>query len=117
MMDVFSVTSDAESPGSRNGGIKARRDSACSQTAKKREMDRLAQKKSREKARRRVMELEKKLETLQSDDKQKQITDLLKVVDNLKKENERLRGVTGRIRGLVGGIAVPTGSKHILFLW
>lgn len=80
-------------------------------------MDRLAQKKSREKARHRVMELEKKLETLQSDDKQKQITDLLKVVDNLKKENERLRGVTGRIRGLVGGIAVPTGSKHVSFIW
>jgi hypothetical protein len=115
-MDAFSVTSDGESPESRNGGgMQPRRDSTVSQTAKKREMDRLAQKKSREKARNRVMELEKKLETLQSDDKQKQITSLLKTVDDLKKENERLKGVATRIQGLVEGIGNTPGSTHVAF--
>ncbi|KUJ07681.1 uncharacterized protein LY89DRAFT_691433 [Mollisia scopiformis] len=94
---------------------KPKRDSSSSQTAKKRELDRIAQKKSRERVRNRMLELQEKLERLQSDDKQKQITDLLKVVDDLKKENERLRDTVEKIRGLVNSTndmsSLSSGSR------
>lgn len=79
------------------------RESSSVQTAKKRELDRIAQKKSRERARNRMLELEEKLTRLQADDKQKQIADLIRVVEDLRKENERLRNVTDRIRCLTEG--------------
>jgi hypothetical protein len=83
---------------------KRRRESCSAQTAKKRELDRIAQKKSRERARNRMLELEDKLNRLQADDKQRQIADLMQVVDDLKRENERLRTVTERIRSLTDAV-------------
>src|SRR4051812_13194757 len=89
---------------SGEGTKKQRRESCSAQTAKKRELDRIAQKKSRERARNRMLELEDKLNRLQSDDKQKQIADLMQVVDDLRRENERLRTVTDRIRSLTDAV-------------
>ncbi|KAE8442652.1 hypothetical protein EG329_003009 [Mollisiaceae sp. DMI_Dod_QoI] len=99
---------------SRHGRSKPRRDSNSSQIAKKRELDRIAQKKSRERARNRMLELEEKLERLQSDDRQKQITELLRVVDELKMENERLRATVEKIKDLVNcpGISVHDSRDH-----
>ncbi|CZR69176.1 uncharacterized protein PAC_19076 [Phialocephala subalpina] len=109
-----SFSTNVSSKVSRDGRIKPRRDSNSSQTAKKRELDRIAQKKSRERTRNRMLELEEKLERLQSDDKQKQISDLLRVVDELKRENERLQGIVDRVRGLVSdsGNSVNTGYDY-----
>lgn len=79
---------------------KRRRSTPSVQTAKKRELDRIAQKKSRDRARNRVLELEDKIVRLQSDDKQKQIADLMRTVEDLRKENDRLRGMTEKIKCL-----------------
>lgn len=56
-----------------------------------------------------MLELEEKVERLQSDDKQKQISDLLRVVDELKKENVRLQVIVDKIRGLVNGSGSSCG--------
>jgi hypothetical protein len=79
---------------------KRRRSAPSIQTAKKRELDRIAQKKSRDRARNRVLELEDKINRLQSDDKQKQIADLIRTVEVLRKENERLKVMTEKIKCL-----------------
>lgn len=79
---------------------KRRRSTPSVQTAKKRELDRIAQKKSRDRARNRVTELEEKITRLQSHDKAKQIADLMQTVEELRGENERLRNVTDKIKCL-----------------
>jgi hypothetical protein len=96
---------------------KRRRESCNVQTAKKRELDRIAQKKSRERARNRMLELEDKLNRLQADDKQKQIADLLRVVEDLRKENERLRAVTDRIRCLTDSAGPADKSTCFPTAW
>ena len=90
-----------------------RRDSNNCQTAKKREMDRIAQKKSRERAKNRMLELEEKLNRLQDDDKQKQISELMNTIDELRRENERLRTVTERIRGLTDAAGPPLPRQGV----
>lgn len=97
---------------------KRKRETCNAQTEKKRELDRIAQKKSRERARNRMQELEGKLKRLQADDKQKQITDLMQVVEDLRTENERLRSVTDKIRYLTesaGSTAVGPTVKGTSF--
>jgi hypothetical protein len=84
-----------------------RRGSNSGQTAKKRELDRIAQKKSRERARNRMAELEEKIRRLQADDKQKQISELMGVIEDLRGENEKLRSMTEKIRSLTEAIG-PT---------
>jgi hypothetical protein len=91
-----------------------RRCSSTGQTAKKRELDRIAQKKSRERARNRMAELEEKIRRLQADDKQKQISELMGVIEGLRSENERLRTMTEKIRSLTE--SVGPGMKGILLL-
>ena len=81
-----------------------RQGSGSGQTAKKRELDRIAQKKSRERARNRMAELEEKIRRLQADDKQKQISELMRVIENLRIDNERLRGMTEKIRSLTESV-------------
>jgi hypothetical protein len=88
-----------------------RRDPSNCQAAKKRETDRIAQKKSRERARNRVLELEEKLNRLQDDDQQKQISELMRTVDELRRENERLRNVTTKIRCLTEAAGPPLESN------
>jgi DNA repair exonuclease SbcCD ATPase subunit len=80
------------------------RGSSSGQTAKKRELDRIAQKKSRERARNRMAELEEKIRRLQADDKQKQISELMRVIEDLRNENERLRSMTEKIRLLTNAV-------------
>ena len=99
--EMQAPTSDPASNPTGTGSAKPRRrGSSSGQTAKKRELDRIAQKKSRERARNRVAELEEKIRRLQSDDKQKQISELMRVIEDLRSENEKLRSMTEKIRSL-----------------
>ena len=99
---------------SQHGNAKPRRrDASNGQTAKKREMDRIAQKKSRERSKHRMQELEDKLNRLQDDDKQKQISELMDTIDELRRENERLRTMTERIRGLAEAAGPPLPRSGI----
>jgi DNA repair exonuclease SbcCD ATPase subunit len=95
-----------------------RRGSSSGQTAKKRELDRIAQKKSRERARNRMAELEEKIRRLQADDKQKQISELMGVIEDLRIDNERLRGMTEKIRSLTETIGPALkGILALIYLW
>ncbi|RFU33263.1 hypothetical protein B7463_g3048, partial [Scytalidium lignicola] len=75
-----------------------RRSLASSQIAKKRELDRAAQRASRERARNRMAFLEEKLQRLEADDKQAQISELMSVIGDLRNENSQLRAALLKIR-------------------
>ena len=109
-----SMDSEAATPTSKKP---RRRGSSSGQTAKKRELDRIAQKKSRERARNRMAELEEKIQRLQADDKQKQISELMGVIEGLRSDNERLRGMTEKIRSLTEMVGPALkGTRQLWFL-
>jgi hypothetical protein len=64
---------------------------------RKRELDRVAQRASRERNRNRIQFLEKKLACLEAKDQPSRISDLMKVVSELREENERLRTTLRKI--------------------
>jgi hypothetical protein len=74
-----------------------RQDAASEHRARKRDLDRLAQRASRERAKSRMMYLEETLARLQADDKQKQISDLMGVIADLRDQNTQLRTMLEKI--------------------
>lgn len=107
-----SLSLDPAEPPAGVGESKARRRvSTNGQKAKKRELDRIAQKKSRERARNRVTELQETIRRLQDDDKQKQISELMGVIEDLRCENERLRSTMEKIRSLTDTLG--TGLRDV----
>ncbi|KAL5325696.1 hypothetical protein ACEPPN_006826 [Leptodophora sp. 'Broadleaf-Isolate-01'] len=71
-----------------------------SRLARKREVDRIGQRSSRQRTKDHIMMLENKMELLQADDKRGYILELLKTIEVLRQENEKLRNFGEKIRGL-----------------
>ena len=68
-----------------------RRDTGDSRAERKRELDRLAQRATRERTKNRIAFLEQKLASLESCDRQGEISNLTKIIDNLRNDNMRLQ--------------------------
>ena len=68
-----------------------RRETSDSRTERKRELDRLAQRATRERTKNRIAFLEQKLASLESCDRQGEISNLTKIIDNLRNDNMRLQ--------------------------
>lgn len=84
------------------------------QLARKREVDRRAQRSSRQRTKNRMTNLEKKVELLQTDDAQNNILGLVKTIEGLRQENEKLRNFAEKIRGLTNEIENVSHDSSIL---
>ena len=80
-----------------------------SQIERKRELDRIAQRVSRERTRNRVRFLEDKLKSLEARDNQGQLSHLMEVIKKLQDENMELKSVMMKIGHLVTD---PGGSTE-----
>lgn len=78
--------------------VGGRRPSQASQISRKRELDRSAQRASRERVKNRIAFLEEKLARLEAGDENAQISDLMQRISNLQNENSRLRAILLKIR-------------------
>ena len=71
---------------------KPKRRSTCdSRVERKRELDRLAQRATRERTKNRIAFLEQKLASLESNDRSSEIVNLTKIIENLRNDNTRLQ--------------------------
>lgn len=78
---------------------KSRKKEACDiRVERKRELDRLAQRATRERTKNRIAFLEQKLASLESCDRQGEITNLTKMIDDLRGDNMRLQGALSKMR-------------------
>jgi hypothetical protein len=93
-------------------GRRRRLGSADERIERKRELDRIAQRASRERARARTQHLEEKLKSLQAEDKQEQISYLMNTIEELRRENTELRRVTEKIKFLAEAAAKRPGCMY-----
>ena len=84
-------------PGATKHKIK-RRETSDSRAERKRELDRLAQRATRERTKNRIAFLEQKLASLEACDRQGEISNLTKVIDNLRNDNMRLQSAMLKMR-------------------
>lgn len=75
-----------------------RRDTSDNRAERKRELDRLAQRATRERTKNRIAFLEQKLASLESCDRQGEISNLTKIIDNLRNDNMRLQSAMLKMR-------------------
>lgn len=76
---------------------KARRDTNNAQLLKKRETDRLAQRATRERTKRRIEQLEQEIKRLKSQDQNAVIRDLIETTEKQRRQNEELEGAMFKI--------------------
>ena len=75
-----------------------KRESNDTRAERKRELDRLAQRATRERTKNRIAFLEQKLASLESCDRQGEISNLTKIIDNLRNDNMRLQSAMLKMR-------------------
>lgn len=75
-----------------------RKETSDNRAERKRELDRLAQRATRERTKNRIAFLEQKLASLESGDRQGEISNLTKVIDNLRNDNMRLQSAMLKMR-------------------
>lgn len=75
-----------------------RRDTNDVRAERKRELDRLAQRATRERTKNRIAFLEQKLASLESCDRESTVTQLTKTIDDLRSDNMRLQGAMTKMR-------------------
>ncbi len=75
-----------------------RRETSDSRAERKRELDRLAQRATRERTKNRIAFLEQKLASLESCDRQGEISHLTKIIDDLRNDNMRLQSAMLKMR-------------------
>jgi hypothetical protein len=92
---------------SKKGHPRQRRATADGQTDRKRELDRIAQRMSRERLRNHIMFLEQKLKSLEACDRHGQITHLMNVIKELQQSNTQLRASMIKIRSITDNSSVP----------
>ena len=90
-----------------NKGRPRRRATADSQIDRKRELDRIAQRMSRERSRNRIIFLEQKLKSLEARDRGGEISHLMKVIEDLRQENTQLRASMMKIRFIADDLSEP----------
>ena len=95
---------------SAKGRPRQRRATADSQVDRKRELDRIAQRMSRERSRNRIVFLEQKLKSLEARDRGGQISYLMKVIEDLRQENTQLRASMMKIRFIADNLAEPASK-------
>lgn len=109
-----SVKSTMGPPGtpatSGKGRPRQRRATADSQIDRKRELDRIAQRMSRERSRNRIIFLEQKLKSLEARDRGGQISHLMKVIEDLRQENTQLRASMMKIRFIADDLSEPSNK-------
>lgn len=91
-MDVGS--SDAKTPDLR----RRRKDPTDSRAERKRELDRIAQRATRERTKNRIADLEQRLASLESGDKNGEIAQLTKTIGELRNENGRYQNALVKMR-------------------
>lgn len=93
---------------SSKGRPRQRRTTADSQIDRKRELDRIAQRMSRERSRNRIIFLEQKMKSLEARDRGGQISHLMKVIEDLRQENTQLRASMMKIRFIADDLSEPS---------
>ena len=88
-----------------------RKTATTSQIVRKRELDRFAQRASRERTRLRLEFLEEKIQTLEAVDGPGQVAELMRKVEELRQENSRLRSLTWKIRCLADSVGPSKSSR------
>ena len=96
---------------SAKGRSRPRRTTADDQIDRKRELDRIAQRMSRERTRNRIIFLEQKLKSLEARDRGGQISYLMKVIEDLRRENTQLRASLMKIRFIADDLAEPSSKS------
>jgi hypothetical protein len=80
-------------------GQKAKRRSVCdNKVERKRELDRLAQRATRERTKNRIAFLEQKLASLESHDQSSEILNLTKIIEGLREDNARLQSALMKMK-------------------
>lgn len=95
---------------SGKGRPRQRRATADSQIDRKRELDRIAQRMSRERSRNRIIFLEQKLKSLEARDRGGQISYLMQVIEDLRQENTQLRASMMKIRFIADDLSEPANK-------
>jgi hypothetical protein len=105
-----SASGPPDTPTAVNGRPKQRRATADRQIDRKRELDRIAQRMSRERSRNRIVFLEQKLKSLEACDRGGQISYLMKVIKDLRQENTQLRASMMKIRFIADDLSEPANK-------
>ena len=80
-------------------GTRARRGTSDS-LSRKRELDRIAQRMSRERSKNRILYLEEKLKSLEARDRDGQISSLMSTIEDLRRQNTQLKALLLKMRSL-----------------
>lgn len=75
-----------------------RKDQSDSRAERKRELDRIAQRATRERTKNKIADLEQRIASLESGDKNSEISQLTRTIEELRKENIRYRNSLAKLR-------------------
>ena len=90
-----------------------RKAATTSQVVRKRELDRNAQRASRNRTRSRIAFLEEKTRRLEAVNGSGQVAELLREVEKLRQENSHLRSLICKIRGLTESEGAPISKLEV----
>ena len=82
-----------------------------SRAERKRELDRLAQRATRERTRNRIADLEQRLASLESSDKEGELAALTKIIGNLRNENSRYQCALVKMRLAINEALADSDGK------
>lgn len=77
---------------------KRRRKDGDGRAERKRELDRIAQRATRERTKNRIADLEQRIASLESGDKNSEISQLTRVIDDLRRENAKFRNQLSKMK-------------------